>query len=157
MPGSLTGLTYQDSAEIVAKKFLDGGLGILPVPRCYQKNIVDGSVTTLFDYDVQAGAGSAGFCIYHVFASDDTNHQAMSGIFTYSAVNKAGTVTASAIGYATANDCKSVSSGTLTLAWSNTAGTLKATVGLQPTGSLTETKYCVCLMIFPAAGAITLV
>lgn len=133
------------------------GLSLLPVPICYTKTIVDGSATSLFDYAVASGGSAGGVCYYRVHADDGTDFQTMAGIISYSAVNKAGTVTSSAIGYATGNDSKSVSSGTLTLAWTNVAGTLKATVKLQPTGSLTETTYYVVLMIFPSGGAIALV
>jgi hypothetical protein len=126
------------------------------------KTITDGSATSLFDYAVPAGGaavtGSGGVCFYQVEATDGVDFQTMAGMITYSAVNKAGTVTASAIGYATGNDSKSVSSGTLTLAWTNVTGTAKATVKLQPTGSLTETApYRVTLFIVPFQGAVTLV
>lgn len=132
----------------------NGQVRVYPNPTT--KTIVDGSATSLFDYAVASGAASAGVCFYQVFASDGTDHQTMGGMISYSAVNKAGTVTASAIGYATGNDSKSVSSGTLTLAWTNVAGTLKATVKLQPTGSLTETTYWVSYTVFPISGAVTI-
>lgn len=128
------------------------------------RTIVDGSATSLFEFAIPAGSdsttgGSGGVAFYQVEASDGTDFQTMSGMITYSGVNKAGTVTASAIGYATANDSKSVSSGTLTLAWTNVAGTAKSTVKLQPTGSLTEGShiYRVTLLIIPIQGAVTLV
>jgi hypothetical protein len=123
----------------------------------HTKTIVDGSATSLFELAVASGAMSGGWAFYMVEASDGTDYQTMAGMITFSAVNKAGTVTSTAPGYATGNDCKSVSSGTLTLAWTATAGTLKTTIKLQPTGSLTETTpYRVSLMIFPFRGAITL-
>ncbi len=128
-------------------------------PLRYQKTIADGSAISLFDYDVQSGAGSAGIIHYHVFASDGTELQAISGSLSYCAVNKAGTVTTAffAATGAAGLDSKVVTAGTLTLAWTNVAGTLKATMKLQPTGSQTETTYYVDLFIIPIRGAVTLV
>lgn len=127
----------------------------LPMGKYTSKTIVDGSATALFDFAVASGAMAGGVAFYTVEASDGTDFQTMSGMITYSAVNKAGSVTASAIGYVTGNDSKSVSSGTLTLAWTNVAGTLKSTVKLQPTGSLTETTpYRVTLFILPIQGGL---
>lgn len=133
--------------------------GFIPAPIIYQKTIVDGSATSLFDYDCQSGVGSSGVVNYQVFASDGTDHQCIAGSLSYSAVNKAGTLTTAffAATGAAGLDSKAVSSGTLTLAWTNVAGTLKGTLKLQPTGSLTETSYFVILQIFPITGAITLV
>lgn len=148
------------NAVAVGIKHSPDGTNVFNIPDCifHQKTIVDGSATSLFDLAVASGAISGGWAFYLVEASDGTDFQAMSGMITFSCVNKAGTVTATAPGYATGNDCKSVSAGTLTLAWTSTAGTLKTTVKLQPTGSLTETTpYRVSLMIFPFRGAITLV
>lgn len=119
------------------------------------KTIVDGSATSLFEVAVAAGASIGGLVHYHVFASDATNHQAMSGIVSYSAVNKAGTTT-TAITNATTNDAKAVSSGTLTLAWTAVDSTNKVTVKLQPTGSLTETTYNVTYTVYPIKGTVTL-
>lgn len=127
------------------------------IPNPTAKTIVDGSATSLFEYAVASGGASGGVCFYQVVASDGTDYQTMAGMISYAAVNKAGSVTASAIGYVTGNDCKSVSAGTLTLAWTNVAGTLKATVKLQPTGSLTETTpYTVTYTVVPISGAITI-
>lgn len=147
------------NANAAGLKYSPDGSAIFNIADCVwmQKTIVDGSATSLFDVAVASGAISGGWAFYLVEASDGTDFQAMSGLITYSSVNKAGTVTSTAPGYATGNDCKSVSSGTLTLAWTHVAGTLKSTVKLQPTGSLTETTpYRVTLMIFPARGAVTL-
>jgi hypothetical protein len=119
------------------------------------KTIVDGSATSLADVACASGAACAGLLFYHVFASDGTDHQAMAGMVSYSAVNKGGTLTLT-ITNATANDAKAVSSGTLTLAWTFVTGTSKGTIKLQPTGSLTETTYTVSYTVFPIVGAVTI-
>lgn len=121
-----------------------------------QKTIVDGSATSLFDVAVPSGDRSGGVVFFLVEATDGTDHQADSAFASYSAVNKAGTVTA-AVTYATANEAKSVSAGTLTLAFTNVAGTAKCTVKLQPTGSLTETApYRIVYFVLPIRGAVTI-
>lgn len=119
------------------------------------KTIVDGSATSLFDVAVPSGDRSGGVLFGLVEASDGTDHQADMVMATFSAVNKAGTVTAT-VTYATANEAKAVSAGTLTLAFTNVAGTLKSTVKLQPTGSLTETTYRFTYVVVPIRGAITI-
>lgn len=119
------------------------------------KTIVDGSATSLFEVPIAAAGYAAGAILYTVFASDGTDHQVMSGLVTYSGVNKAATITAT-ITNATANDAKAVSSGTLTLAWTIVDSTNKVTIKLQPTGSLTETAFTVVYTILPHIGTPTI-
>lgn len=119
------------------------------------KTIVDGSATSLFEVTCTAAQMVGGLVVFLIRASDATDHQAISGIMTYSAVNKAGTITADET-YATANEAKAVSAGTLTLAWTVVDSTNKITVKLQPTGSLTETTYEVMYTIIPIVGAVTI-
>lgn len=125
------------------------------IPNPTAKTIVDGSATSLFEVPIAAAGYAAGVVFYTVFASDGTDHQAMSGMVSYSGVNKAGTITR-AIGYATGNDAKAVSSGTLTLSFTGTDDTNKMTVKLQPTGSLTETTYTIVYSVFPLKGTVTI-
>ncbi len=112
--------------------------------------IVDGSATSLLTVKCSTGDMVGGAFIYQVRASDGTDFQSLTGLVTYAAVNKAGTLTLT-ITEVSGNQAKAVSSGTLTLAWTfvantaNTAGTVK----LQPTGSLTETTYDVMMHVFP--------
>src|SRR5262249_36119056 len=96
-----------------------------------------------------------GFLNYLVQGFDGTDLQALSGVVTYAAVNKAGTLTLT-ITEVTANQAKAVSSGTLTLAWTFGTGTNKGTIKLQPTGSLTETVYTVTYTVYPIVGAVTI-
>ncbi len=121
-----------------------------------QKTIVDSSATSLVDIAVPASAMVGGVIHYLVRASDGTDFQALSGMVTYSSVNKAATITGTVTELAT-NQAKTVSSGTLTLAWTIVAGTNKMTIKLQPTGSLTETTpYDVTFTISPLVGAVTI-
>jgi hypothetical protein len=144
------------TAQSLASKTLTDANGVNKlIINGTAKTIVDGSATSLFEVPVAAGAYVSGAILYTVFASDGTDHQAMSGLVTYSAVNKAATTTA-AIGYATANDAKAVSSGTLTLSFTGVDSTNKLTVKLTPTGSLTETTYTVVYTVFPHIGAVTI-
>lgn len=125
------------------------------IPNPTAKTIVDGSATSLFSVAIAAGTSIGGTILFDVFASDGTDHQNISGVATYSAVNKAGTTTRT-ITYVTGNEAKAVSSGTLTLAWTMTDDTNVTTIKLQPTGSLTETTYNVTYSVLPLKGAVTL-
>lgn len=119
------------------------------------KTIVDGSATSLVDVACASGATCGGYLSYNVLASDGTDFQSLSGLVTYAAVNKAGTLTLT-ITEVSANQAKAVSSGTLTLAWTFVTGSSKGTIKLTPTGSLTETTYTVVYTIEPLRGAVTI-
>lgn len=125
------------------------------VPNSTSKTIVDGSATSLFDVACASGARCGGSFFYTIEVGDGTDHQAMTGMATYSAVNKAGTLTLT-ITSAAANDAKAVSSGTLTVSFTFVTGTSKGTVKIQPTGSLTETTYKIWYTAFPIVGPITI-
>lgn len=125
------------------------------IPNATAKTIVDGSATALFEVACAAGAVVGGLVAFLVKASDGTDHQAISGIATYSAENKAGTIVG-LMTYDAANEAKSVSAGTLTLAFTDTDDTNKATFKVQPTGSLTETIYTITYTVFPLAGTVTI-
>lgn len=119
------------------------------------KTIVDGSATSLFEVPITAGQIASGIIHFSVVASDATDFQVISGIATYGAVNKAGTITRT-VTYATANEAKAVSAGTITLSFTATDDTNKVTIKLQPTGSLTETTYNVMYNVFPFRGTVTI-
>lgn len=117
----------------------------------FRTTIVDGSATALFTVDLPSAESTGGIVFFKVYATDGTDYQVISGLMTFAAVNKAGTITRDET-YATANEAKAVSAGTLTLAFTVTDDTNKITVKLQPTGSLTETTYYVdwsCTMLDP--------
>lgn len=103
--------------------------------------------TTLFSVDLPSGETTGGLVMFRVHASNGTDHQSLCGTMTFAAVNKAGTITDDET-YATANEAKAASSGTLTLAFAVNDATNKIDVTLTPTGSLTETVYYVDFSVF---------
>lgn len=121
------------------------------------KTIVDGSATALFSVAVAASSMIGGSGTFLVRASDGTDFQTIAGIFTYSAEGKA-TVVVGAITYVAANEAKSVSAGTLTLAFTADVSVANVvTYKLQPTGSLTETTpYTIEYTLFPIRGVVTI-
>lgn len=125
------------------------------VPNPTAKTIVDGSATSLFNVACASGARAGGLLFYLVQVGDGTDHQALSGMVSFSCVNKAGTLTLT-ITEVSGNQAKAVSAGTLTLAWTFVTGSSLGVVKLQPTGSLTETVYNVSYSVFPIIGAITI-
>ena len=121
------------------------------------KTIVDGSATALFSVAVAASTMIGGAAFFLVRASDGTDFQADAGMFTYSAEAKATTVVG-AITYVAANEAKSVSAGTLTLAFTADVSVANVvTYKVQPTGSLTETTpYTIEYTLFPVRGVVTI-
>lgn len=121
------------------------------------KTIVDGSATSMFSVAVAAGLMVGGSGTFLVRASDGTDQQTIAGIFTYSAEAKL-TVVVGAITYVAANEAKSVSAGTLTLAFTADVSVANVvTYKLQPTGSLTETTpYTVEYTLTPIRGTVTI-
>jgi hypothetical protein len=119
--------------------------------------ITNASATSIFDVLIASGSMIGGGFVYQVHVSDGTDYQSLSGLVTYSAVNKAGTITGT-ITEATGNQAKTVSAGTLTLAWTIVAGTNKVTIKLQPTTSLTATTpFNVRVSLLPISGLVTAV
>ncbi len=145
--GALGGVTtVTDSA---------GTVRVIPNPTA--KTIVDGSATALFSVAVAAQAMIGGMGVFLIRAADATpNFQTIAGIFTYSAEAVTTTVVG-AITYVAANEAKSVSSGTLTLAFTADVSVANVvTYKLQPTGSLTETApYTIEYTLFPVRGVVT--
>ncbi len=134
---------------VTAQHVLDG--------TWYSKTITDSAATSLVDIGFANSTIAGGNLHYLVEASDGTDFQAISGMVTYAAVDKAGTKTLTITDLSTTN-AKAVSSGTLTLAWTFVTGTLKGTIKLQPTGSLTETTpYRVTFFVMPIRGSVTVI
>lgn len=119
------------------------------------KTIADGAPTGLFEVALANNSWCGGSLFYLVEVGDGTDFQALTGMVTFSGVSKVAAIT-SAITEAAANQAKSVSAGTLTLAWTVAAGTAKITIQVQPTGSLTETTYRITYSVFPIKGAVTI-
>jgi|GEM_PF-4246301 len=145
-------LELQDSTGAVLYRIDSTGRGAI---NATSKTIIDSAATSLVDVACAASAMVGGNLHYVVRATDGTDFQALSGFVTYSGVNKAATITGTVTELAT-NQAKTVSAGTLTLAWTIVAGANKLTIKVQPTGSLTETTpYDITFTISPIVGAVT--
>ena len=121
------------------------------------KSLTDTAIP-LFDIALSAGQTTGGIYQYTIFATDGASVQALTGICTYAAVNKAG-VYSSTVTCDTGNDAKAISAagGTLTASFALVAGTNKVTFTLTPAGSLTETTYGLSHILFNQSGrAITI-
>lgn len=121
-----------------------------------QKTLVADTATSLFDVALANNSWSSGLVFYTIKVGDGTDFQAITGMVTYSTVSKIAVMTLAATEVA-GNQAKSVSSGTLVPAWTNVAGTLKSTIKVAATGSLTETIYQVVYVVIPFLGAVTIV
>jgi hypothetical protein len=131
----------------------DYGISSGTSPDWRQVTITDASATTLFTVDLAAGEWCGGLVNWAVFASDGTDFQVISGIATYAAENKGGTIVGAFV-YDSANEAKAVSSGTLTLAFTDaeTDNPDSAAFKVQPTGSLTETTMYIRYQIVSQFG-----
>jgi hypothetical protein len=152
-PNSTTEVVVVDGATGLT----DAGGTVKLLPNSAAKTISDGAATALFSVPVAASTMIGGMGNFLVRASDGTDFQTIAGIFTYSAEAKA-TVVVGAITYVAANEAKSVSAGTLTLAFTADVSVANVvTYKLQPTGSLTETTpYTVEYTLFPIRGVATI-
>jgi hypothetical protein len=126
-----------------------------PVLNAPQRPLTLGVANALADIAVPASAMVGGCIHYVVGITDNTEFQSLAGIVTYSAVNKAGTVTGT-ITEVAANQAKTVTgASTLTLAWTVTAGAGKITLKVQPTTSLTAMSLNLAYTLTPIVGAAT--
>jgi hypothetical protein len=125
------------------------------LPNATAKTILDASPTALFSCTLGASSVAGGSMFFLIEARDATNTQTISGIATYSAVaTSAGTVTG-AITYDAANEAKTLSSGTLTLAFTANVSGSTISFRVQPTGSLTETTYNIRYTLLPIVSEVT--
>lgn len=101
------------------------------------------AATDLFDIALPTGTVAGGLVIWTIQVNDGTNFQAFTGTNVFSAVNKAGSFTTNISDHTVSAvvNSKSVSSGTLTAAFTFNNGTNKVTFRVTPAGSLTETSY----------------
>lgn len=106
-------------------------------PRPRVKTLTDAAATGFVSVSVQSGQVVGGVIRWTIEATDGTDYQARSGQTPFSAVNKGGTVTC-AVDSADGDEAVAVSAGTLTSAFTCTAGTLKATFNSNADSSLTS-------------------
>jgi len=119
------------------------------------KTITDASATALFEIPLASLGVAAGFMVFAVVARDATDQQVISGIATYAGENKGGTLVGN-LTYDTANESKAVSTGTLTLSFTDDDNSDAVRFLVQPTGSLTETGYTITYTLFPLVGTVTI-
>jgi hypothetical protein len=102
-----------------------------------QVTLTESSATAVADVGIAAGTVTGGTLTYTIRADDATNFQALRGHVPFSAVNKAGTITATV---GTPIEITSLSSGTLTntVTITNSGGNL-ITLNLNAVSSLTQT------------------
>ena len=101
------------------------------------KALTAGADTGFVEIAVASGERISGEVLYEVFASDATDHQTLAGSACFTAVSKAGAVTAAVSGLGT--PASALSSGTLTVSITALAGTGKITLRANAVSSLTET------------------
>lgn len=99
-------------------------------------SITNNSLTSLVDVTLNAAGIASGVVFWMITVTDGTDHQSLSGVTTYGAVNKAGTYS-STINNDTSNDAKALSAGTLTTTWDILTGSNKITLRVKAASSLT--------------------
>jgi hypothetical protein len=101
------------------------------------KTLTDASATGIFEVAIASGERVGGVVEYSISVTDGTDHQIHTGILTFAAVNKAGTITTDIDEvYLAASETKVTSSGTLTDAWTITTGASKITINCNADSSL---------------------
>lgn len=136
----------------------DSGAGParLPVynPKAYAMGNAAAAIS-LFSFTTTALSGIGGVLWYNYLATDGTDVHSLTGMVTYAAVDKAGTVTAT-ITEVAANQAKAVSSGTITISWTATTSSHAVTFKAATTDSLTTTSANLVYSILPLVGTPTL-
>lgn len=97
--------------------------------------VSDGVATDIFDVALATGAFCGGMIVYTITATDGTDFQAHSGAVAFSAVNKAGAITATINEGVT--EAIATTTGSLTDTWTAVDGTGKVTVRCSANSSLT--------------------
>lgn len=100
------------------------------------RSLTNDTATGITEIALTAGSFACGVLQYAIIVTNGTDHQALSGIISWSAVNKAGSYTAT-VNNNTSNEAKALSSGTLTTVWDVLTGTNKVTLRVKATSSLT--------------------
>jgi hypothetical protein len=98
--------------------------------------LVDATATSLFEIALPTLTGASGVIEVTIFATNGTDVQTRSQIIRYSAVNKAAAYQSEIV---IVSEAASVSTGTLTAAWTIVTGTNKITVKVNADTSLAST------------------
>lgn len=120
----------------------------------YKTVATNNAALGLFEIALPTLKGCSGTLHYQVFATDGTDVQVRSGIYTFSAVNKAGSYTTASF---ITTENVAASTGTLTASFAVTSGTNKVTIEITPNTSLTTTSYYVTYTLdTPTLQAVTI-
>lgn len=135
----------------------DGGAGpsrlLQPNSKAYAMGNAAAAIS-MFKVGLVTLTGAAGVLWYAYTATDGTDVHSLTGMVTYAAVDKGGTVTAT-ITEVAGNQAKAVSAGTITIAWTATTGTDTVTFKAATTDSLTTTSANLVYSIMPLVGSVT--
>lgn len=119
----------------------------------YGVTLTDATATELFSVKLPtAGDGFGAVVRYGIYVTDGTDYQFVTGQFTVSAVNKAGTLTAAVAAVAT--EAKALSSGTCAQTSSVATSGTTATVKIAADTSLTPTTMECWYEIRPFASGV---
>jgi hypothetical protein len=112
-------------------------------------NLTEGTATNVASIALPSGKVTGGTATLTVWASDGTDHQALTSEIRFSAVNKAGTLTATT---SQTDGTTAASAGTLTVTYDATASGANLLLRANATSSLTQTTLRCRLVITALNG-----
>jgi hypothetical protein len=112
-------------------------------------NLTEGTATNVASIALASGKVTGGTATLTVWASDGTDHQALTSEVRFSAVNKAGTITATT---SQTDGTTATSAGTLTVTYDATASGNNLLLRADATSSLTQTTLRCRLVITALNG-----
>lgn len=131
------------------------GITTMNTPMTYEVAFTSGAASTVFQVPLPtAGDRCSGLVFFDIYCDDGTDYQNISWIGSYSAVNKAGTLTGDAT-YSATGQSKNTTGGTLTTTFTDTTtGTTTAVFQITPTSSLTLTTARIRFTFIQMSGTI---
>lgn len=140
-PFSMTKWSTASRADLNVGNLLDGNT----------KTLTESSATGVADIAIASNSRISGQLFYSIEADDGTDFQVRTGQIPFTAVNKAGTITANV---GTAVETVSISTGTLTVTITIPTGASKVTLSANAVSSLTQTTLR-CLWKIVSTTALT--
>lgn len=138
------GLTATDIASSIHLQTGQTGVASTLLNRMIVNSVAKSLTSTvasgLIRISLASGTMAGGRIKWVIRATDGVDFQSISGLTTFAGVNKAGVITSTATNNAT-NDALAVSAGTLTTAWSTSAGAGTVDIQVTATTSLTTTTF----------------
>jgi hypothetical protein len=151
-------LKYNQNGTVVIA-VNDGGSGSVRLPQINPKAYAMGNAAaaiSMFKVATVALTGDAGGVLWYSYhATDGVEVHELTGMVTYAAVDKAGTVTGT-ITEVAGNQAKAVSAGTITIAWTAVTAADLVTFKAATTDSLTTTTATLVFSIIPLRGTVVL-